>query len=97
MYSTTFRRRPAGLRARTCLSGALVAGVLAMAPGWASDATAQADAEWGRSKSAAVPFRLMETTIRETHDALEAGTVTSEDLVRMYMARIALARDVDSP
>jgi Asp-tRNA(Asn)/Glu-tRNA(Gln) amidotransferase A subunit family amidase len=30
----------------------------------------------------------MEATIRETHAALEAGTVTSEDLVKMYLARI---------
>ena len=36
-----------------------------------------------------VPFRLMEATIRETQAALEAGTVTSEDLVKMYLARIA--------
>jgi amidase len=36
-----------------------------------------------------VPFRLMEATIRETQAALEAGTVTSEDLVNMYLARIA--------
>ena len=28
-----------------------------------------------------VPFRLMEATISETQAALEAGTVTSEDLV----------------
>ena len=36
-----------------------------------------------------VPFRFMESTILETHAALEAGTVTSEQLVRMYLARIA--------
>jgi amidase len=35
-----------------------------------------------------VPFRLMETTIRETQAALDAGTITSEDLVRLYLARI---------
>jgi Asp-tRNA(Asn)/Glu-tRNA(Gln) amidotransferase A subunit family amidase len=35
-----------------------------------------------------VPFRLMEATISETQAALEAGTVTSEDLVNMYLARI---------
>src|SRR5215510_1479354 len=35
-----------------------------------------------------VPFRLMEATISETQDALEAGTVTSEDLVKLYLARI---------
>jgi amidase len=35
-----------------------------------------------------VPFRLMEATISETQAALEAGTVTSEDLVTMYLARI---------
>ena len=35
-----------------------------------------------------VPFRLMEATISETQAALEAGTVTSEDLVKLYLARI---------
>ena len=43
-----------------------------------------------------VPFRLMETTIGETQAALEAGTVTSEDLVRMYLARVD-AYDKDGP
>ena len=33
---------------------------------------------------AQIPFRLMEATISETQAALEAGTVTSEDLVNMY-------------
>ncbi len=36
-----------------------------------------------------VPFRFMESTIRETQAALDAGTVTSEELVEMYLARIA--------
>ena len=36
-----------------------------------------------------VPFRFMESTILETQAALEAGTITSEQLVRMYLARIA--------
>ena len=40
-----------------------------------------------------VPFRLMEATISETQDALEAGTVTSEDLVKMYLARITAFDD----
>jgi Asp-tRNA(Asn)/Glu-tRNA(Gln) amidotransferase A subunit family amidase len=35
-----------------------------------------------------VPFRFMESSILETHDALEAGTITSEQLVQMYLARI---------
>lgn len=35
-----------------------------------------------------VPFRLMEASVRETQAALGAGTITSEDLVRMYLARI---------
>src|SRR4051794_3556322 len=35
-----------------------------------------------------VPFRFMESTIVETQAALEAGTITSEQLVRMYLARI---------
>ncbi len=36
-----------------------------------------------------VPFRFMEATILETQKALESGTVTSEELVQMYLARIA--------
>src|SRR5262245_17768646 len=36
-----------------------------------------------------VPFRFMEATILETQAALAAGTVTSEDLVKMYLARSA--------
>ncbi len=43
-----------------------------------------------------VPFHLMEATIAETAAALEAGTVTSEDLVNMYLARIA-AYDKQGP
>jgi amidase len=38
--------------------------------------------------TAQVPFRLMEATIGETQAALSAGTVTSEQLVSMYLARI---------
>ena len=40
------------------------------------------------AKSPQVPFRFMEATILETQAALAAGTITSEDLVRMYLARI---------
>src|SRR5262245_51959249 len=36
-----------------------------------------------------VPFRFMEASILETQAALEAGTITSEQLVQMYLARIA--------
>jgi amidase len=36
-----------------------------------------------------VPFRFMEATILDTQKALESGTVTSEELVEMYLARIA--------
>ena len=35
-----------------------------------------------------VPFRLMEATISETQAALKSGTITSEQLVNMYLARI---------
>jgi Asp-tRNA(Asn)/Glu-tRNA(Gln) amidotransferase A subunit family amidase len=35
-----------------------------------------------------VPFRFMESSIRETQAALAAGTVSSEQLVHMYLARI---------
>ena len=34
------------------------------------------------------PFRLMEATISETQAALNSGTMTSEELVNMYLARI---------
>ena len=44
----------------------------------------------------AVPFHLMEATIAETAAALEAGTVTSEGLVNMYLSRIA-AYDKQGP
>ncbi|HJZ72457.1 MAG TPA: amidase family protein [Vicinamibacterales bacterium] len=40
------------------------------------------------AKSPQVPFRFMEATVLETQAALAAGTITSEDLVRMYLARI---------
>ncbi len=40
------------------------------------------------AKSRGVPYRLMEASLRETQAALDAGTVTSEDLVKMYLARI---------
>jgi Asp-tRNA(Asn)/Glu-tRNA(Gln) amidotransferase A subunit family amidase len=40
------------------------------------------------ARSATVPYRLMETTILETQKALDAGTITSEELVRLYLERI---------
>ena len=43
-----------------------------------------------------VPFRFMESTILETHAALEAGTITSEQLVQKYLDRIA-AYDKQGP
>src|SRR5579862_3519714 len=43
-----------------------------------------------------VPFRFMESTILDTQAALEAGTITSEQLVRMYLARIS-AYDKQGP
>src|SRR6476620_2875736 len=42
-----------------------------------------------KSAKSKVPFRFMEATILETQQALESGTVTSEELVDMYLARIA--------
>jgi amidase len=60
----------------------VAAGVMCGVMGWQGTTTPVV------AKSATVPFRLMEATIRETQAALEAGTVTSEDLVRMYLARI---------
>jgi Asp-tRNA(Asn)/Glu-tRNA(Gln) amidotransferase A subunit family amidase len=60
------------------------AAAAALAAGLAWHGTAQPVVARGPS----VPFRLMEATIGETQAALKAGTVTSEDLVRMYLARI---------
>jgi len=40
------------------------------------------------AKSPQVPFRFMEASILETQAALRAGTLTAEDLTRMYLARI---------
>src|SRR5712664_4819028 len=34
-------------------------------------------------------FQLVEATIAEIHDAFRSGTLTPEELVRMYLARIA--------
>ena len=52
-------------------------------------AVLQGMAEPVLAKSPQVPFRFMEATILETQAALAAGTIASEDLVRMYLARIA--------
>jgi len=41
-------------------------------------------------------FELVETTIEEIHDAMEAGTLTSEELVDRYLERIE-AYDRDGP
>jgi Asp-tRNA(Asn)/Glu-tRNA(Gln) amidotransferase A subunit family amidase len=68
-------------RVRTFASTTLAVAAFTMALGWHDTV------EFVHAKTQ-VPFRLMEATISETHAALEAGTVTSEDLVRMYLARI---------
>jgi len=47
-----------------------------------ASATVEAKAKGG------VPFRFMEASILETQAALASGTITSEDLVRMYLDRI---------
>jgi Asp-tRNA(Asn)/Glu-tRNA(Gln) amidotransferase A subunit family amidase len=78
-YRSSVNPLPRQIRALTV--GISSAAALALAIAWQSSAPAVA-------KSADVPFRLMEATIRETQAALEAGTVTSEELVRMYLARI---------
>src|SRR5262249_6486387 len=41
-----------------------------------------------QATSPGVPFRLMDASIAETQAALTAGTITSVDLVNMYLARI---------
>src|SRR5438094_9106976 len=41
-------------------------------------------------------FQLVEATIAGIHDAFRSGTLTPEELVRMYLARIA-AYDQASP
>jgi amidase len=42
----------------------------------------------GQAQAPARPFELLEATIPELHAALAAGSVTSRDLVAMYLARI---------
>ena len=42
----------------------------------------------GRAQAPARPFELLEATIPELQAALAAGSVTSRDLVAMYLARI---------
>ena len=79
--------RPA--RIRTFALGTVTAAALTIGLAWyGTDNSVHATTQ--------VPFRLMEATITETQDALRAGTVTSEDLVRMYLARIA-AYDKQGP
>src|SRR5262245_10890276 len=68
-------------RTRTLTISTLTAVALAVYMAWAGSA------EPIHAKDQ-VPFRLMEATISETQAALDAGTVTSEDLVTMYLARI---------
>ena len=90
MYSQTSIRATSRARIRSFLCGALAVTALSVALAW------QGTAGPVMAKSATVPFRLMEATISETQAALEAGTVTSEDLVRMYLARID-AYDLHGP
>jgi amidase len=78
------------VRIRHFVFSTLVLAVFSAAPAW------QGTPERVIAKSSTVPFRLMEATILETQAALEAGTVTSEDLVRMYLARIE-AYDKNGP
>lgn len=66
---------------RTLTLGLVTAAALTAAVAW-QDATAPVRA------TTQVPFRLMEATIADTQAALRAGTVTSADLVAMYLARI---------
>jgi amidase len=89
MRSTSRGWAPGRAPLRNLTSGALV--VLGLAAGLVWRSTA----EPVRAKPH-VPFRLMEASITGTQEALEAGTVTSEDLVRMYLARIA-AYDKQGP
>jgi Asp-tRNA(Asn)/Glu-tRNA(Gln) amidotransferase A subunit family amidase len=77
-HSACATRRP---RVRNFASAALAVAAFTTALAW------HGTVESVHAK-AQVPFRLMETTIRETQAALDAGTITSEDLVRMYLARI---------
>jgi amidase len=69
-------------RIRFAFAGALAVAVLGAPPAW-ERSTGPVHA-----KSATVPFRLMEASISETQAALEAGTVTSEQLTAMYLERI---------
>ncbi|MCC7418251.1 MAG: amidase [Acidobacteria bacterium] len=70
------------LRYFTMAVVAIVAAAFPPAP------AAQGPGAAARAAAPAVPFRLMEATIRETQAALTAGTITSEQLAQMYLARI---------
>ena len=82
MHPRTSIRATLHARIRNFMFGTLAATLVGVALAW------QGTAQPVIAKSTTVPFRLMEATISETQAALEAGTVTSEDLVRMYLARI---------
>lgn len=64
------------------LALALVAATTGSLVWQGASATVEAKAKGG------VPFRFMEASILETQAALASGTITSEDLVRMYLDRI---------
>jgi amidase len=78
------------VRVRNFIFASLAAAVVTTAMVWQGPATLVL------AKSPQVPFRFMEATVLETQAALEAGTITSEQLVQMYLARIA-AYDKNGP
>jgi amidase len=81
-------------RTRTSISrlasAALVATALTTAVAAVGPGESQHESQHeSRHDTANVPFRLMEATISQAQDALEDGTITSEGLTKMYLARIA--------
>jgi Asp-tRNA(Asn)/Glu-tRNA(Gln) amidotransferase A subunit family amidase len=65
-----------------------MAAVAAFAAALTSPLGAQSQGAFASPGTPGVPFRLLEATISETQAALSAGTITSEQLVNMYLARI---------
>src|SRR5687768_9475823 len=81
--------RLAMLRARVRVRNLITAAVLAaLAAAFTLPLVAHGHGAASGVGTPVVPFRLMEATISETQAALDSGTITSEQLVSMYLARI---------
>ena len=75
----------ARMRVRNLTTAAAVA---ALAAAFTMPLVAQGHGSVAGAGMPVAPFRLMEATITETQAALNSGTITSEQLVNMYLERI---------